>query len=99
MNIAKELQKNRRLGKVAMSHTLLVYKVMNKNHVAGADVGTPTNIKCEGMIEIFKNVDLLSYARLHGLYQKKYSCGSGYSPFPTTCSFQHYYSNKSNFNS
>ena len=41
MNIAIELQKNRRLGKVAMSHTLLVYEVMNKNHVAGADDGTP----------------------------------------------------------
>ena len=45
-----------------MSHTLLIYEVMNKNHVAGADNGTPTNIKCEGMIEIIKNVDLLSYA-------------------------------------
>ena len=36
--------------------------MFTNKHVARADVGTPTNIKCEGVKSKIKNVDRLSYA-------------------------------------
>ena len=46
--------------------------MFNKN-IARADVGTPTNIKCEDVFKskIIKNVDRLSYAPTSTVHTKK----------------------------